>query len=373
MNIPFVSLNKQYLQLRESFIAKFDEIGNSGLYIGGDQLKIFEEEVAKYCDCKYAVGVGNGSDAIFLSLKALGIGTGDEVITCPNSFLATAWAIVATGAKPVFIDVKEDLNMNEDLLEHAITSQTKAIIPIHLTGRPARMDRILDIAEKHGIFVIEDAAQAIGAKFKDKKVGSFGISGCFSLHPLKNLGVYGDGGIITTNSKELYEKIGTLRNHGLINRDEAVLWGYNSRLDPLQAGFASIKLPLLDSWNLRCREIAGIYRKNLQGIVSTPVLENSFEYSVFHNFVIHTPFRDELALFLEKRGIGTRVHYPIPIHLQKCAENLGYKIGDFPATEKYATDMLSLPIYPDLKNSEIEYIYLAIIDFFESVTHEEVF
>ncbi|MEI6790885.1 MAG: DegT/DnrJ/EryC1/StrS family aminotransferase, partial [Myxococcaceae bacterium] len=254
-----------------------------------------------------------------------------------------------------FVDIAEDYNIDVDKIELAITSRTKAIMPVHLTGRSADMDSINNLAKKHNLAVIEDSAQAIGAKYKNKRVGSLGTAAGFSLHPLKNLGVYGDAGLISTCDFELYSKINRLRNHGLKNRDECEIWGYNSRLDPMQAAFALVKLKYLDSWNERHRQIASYYRDNLKNYVWVPE-DKSYEESVYHNFVIKLEKRDELSRYLEQHGIGTRVHYPIPIHMQACAEELGYHRGDFPVTERLAKQILSLPIYPELTDSEVEYV-----------------
>lgn len=366
MQVPFVALNRQYENLRSELMEEFDRIGHSGAYIMGETLERFETEMARYCETPYALGVANGSDALFLILKAIGIGSGDEVITCPNSFIATAWVIVATGAKPVFVDIAEDYNIDVDKIELAITSRTKGIMPVHLTGRPADMDSINNLAKKYNLAIIEDSAQAIGAKYKNKRVGSLGTAAGFSLHPLKNLGVYGDAGLISTGDFELYSKINILRNHGLKNRDECEIWGYNSRLDPMQAAFALVKLKYLDSWNERYRKIASYYRDNLKNYVWVPE-DRSYEESVYHNFVIKLEKRDELSLYLEQHGIGTRVHYPIPIHMQACAEELGYHRGDFPVTERLAQQILSLPIYPELTDSEVEHVIKSAQGFFEHV------
>ena len=249
MIIPFVDLAGQFRNLEGELTKAFLDIGRSGVYIMGDRLESFELKAAEYCDVKHAIGVGHGSDAIFLILKALGVGPGDEVITATNSFIASAWVVAATGATPVLVDVAEDLNIEPALIEDAITAKTRAIIPVHLTGRPAPMDEINILAQRHGLHVVEDAAQAIGARYRGRRVGSLGLAAGFSLHPLKNLGVYGDGGLITTNDDKLASKLRMLRNHGLRNRDECEVWGFNSRLDPMQAAFAEIKLGFLDSWN----------------------------------------------------------------------------------------------------------------------------
>jgi len=360
--VPFVSLDRQYLDLRDELHEAFDRVGRSGMYIMGQELERFESEAAEFCGTRYALGVANGSDALFLILKALGVGAGDEVITCPNSFIASAWVIVAANAKPVFVDAADDYNIDPDLLERAITPRTRAMIPVHLTGRPARMDQINALAERHGLAVIEDAAQAIGARYGGRRVGSLGTAAGFSLHPLKNLGVYGDGGLVTTNDPALYERLSLLRNHGLRNRDECTVWGYNSRLDPLQAAFASLKLKRLDRWNARCRDIARRYRRGLEDVVAVP-RDRPEEEPAYHNFIVRHAKRDQLMAHLTQRGVGTRVHYPIPIHLQDCARNLGYKQGDFPRAELQARTILSLPIYPELSDAEIDYVIESLCSF----------
>ena len=360
--VPFVSLDRQYHELRDELVAAFDRVGKSGMYIMGPELERFEAEAAAFCGTRHALGVANGSDALFLSLKALGIGPGDEVITCPNSFVASAWVIVAAGARPTFADAGDDYNIDPARIESAITRRTRAIIPVHLTGRPAAMDEINAVAARRGIAVIEDAAQAIGARYKGRRVGALGTVAGFSLHPLKNLGIYGDGGLITANDTALYDRIAMLRNHGLRNRDECALWGYNSRLDPLQAAFASLKLRRLDGWNERCREIARRYREGLQDIVWVP-RDRPDEEPVYHNFIIQHPQRDRLTEHLAQRGVGSRVHYPIPIHLQDCARQLGYKRGDFPNAERQAQTILSLPIYPELSDAEVSYVIEAVRSF----------
>lgn len=362
MQVPFVSLDRQYRELREELVAAFDRVGTSGMYIMGPELERFEAEAAAFCGTRYALGVADGSAALFLSLKALDIGPGDEVITCPNSFIASAWVIVAAGAKPVFADAGEDYNIDAAAVEAAITPRTRAIIPVHLTGRPAAMDEINALAAGRGIAVVEDAAQAIGARYKGRRVGSLGTVGAFSLHPLKNLGIYGDGGLIATNDQAVRDRVAMLRNHGLRNRDECEIWGYNSRLDPLQAAFASVKLKRLDGWNARCREIASRYRQGLKDVVWVP-RDAPGEEPVYHNFIIQLEQRDAMIEHLTKRGVGSRIHYPIPIHLQECARSLGHQRGDFPVAERQATRILSLPIYPELSDAEISYVIEAVRSF----------
>ena len=362
--IPFVDLARQFRSIESELNHAFLEVGRSGGYIMGERLESFERKASDFLDVKHALGVADGSDALFLILKALGIGPGDEVITATNSFIASAWVIVAVGAKPVFADVREDLNIDPASILDVITSRTRAIIPVHLTGRPAAMDEINSIALTHGLHVVEDAAQAIGARYHGKRVGGLGIAAGFSLHPLKNLGVYGDGGLITTNNDELADSLRKLRNHGLRNRDECEVWGFNSRLDTLQAAFAEIKLARLDAWNERCRQIANIYRDNLKSFVQVPV-DHDWEECVYHNFVIRTDKRDELMTHLKDMGVDTRIHYPIPIHLQDAAKELSYKLGDFPLAERYAKTMISLPIYPELDDDDVNWIVTAVKQFFK--------
>lgn len=362
--VPFINLGAQYLSLKKEILEKFDELSTAGSYILGEEVTSFEREFAHYSDCKYAVGVANATDGLTLALKALDIGSGHEVITVSNSFIATAGSIIAAGAKPIFVDVGSDYNLNPELLTKAITKQTRAIIPVHLTGMPARMDEILQIAKKHNLYVIEDAAQAIGARYKGRKVGSFGIQGVFSLHPLKNLHLHGDGGAITTNDEGVYNKLKLLRNHGLINRDEAVCWGYNSRLDSIQAAIGRIKLKHIDAYNKRYRQIAAMYRDGLSGVVQAPDDTRETE-GVYHNFVIMTDQRQALQEYMLNLGQETKIHYPIPIHLQKSAVSLGYKLGDLPVTEIQAKRILTMPIYPELTDQQVQSIIRLVRSFFK--------
>ena len=363
MQIPFVDLARQFRSIEPELTKVFLDVGRSGGYIMGERLESFERKVEAFCGVSHALGVADGSDALFLILKALGIGPGDEVITATNSFIASAWVIVAVGAKPVFVDVAVDFNIDPARIEAAITPCTRVIIPVHLTGRAAPMDEVNEIARRRGLLVVEDAAQAIGARYRGKRVGTLGTAAGFSLHPLKNLGVYGDGGLITTNDSALAAKLRLLRNHGLRNRDECEIWGFNSRLDTLQAAFAEIKLAHLDGWNARCREIAATYRAGLAGCVQVP-LDQAWEECVYHNFVIRTEKRDELMQHLKAKGVDTRIHYPIPMHLQDAAKDLGYKAGDFPNAERYAKTMISLPIYPELNDTETAHVVAAVESFF---------
>lgn len=363
--VPFVDLKLQFTFLEEKLTNAFLNVGRSGNYILGDAVESFEKKVATFCGVQHAIGVANGSDALFLILKALNVGQGDEIIIPTNSFIASAWVVVAAGATPVFVDVSDDLNLDPGALKNAITSRTKAVLPVHLTGRPAAMDEINSAIKHTNILVVEDAAQAIGAKYKGQNVGSLGIAAGFSLHPLKNLGVYGDAGLVTTNDDKLASDIRLLRNHGLKTRDECTVWGYNSRIDSLQAAFAEIKLQYMKQWNKRNREIAKIYRDNLQGYVTVPT-ENEHEYSVYHNFVIRTDKRDALKSFLADRNIGSAIHYPVPLHLQEPAKAMGYKHGDFPNAELFSRSMLSLPIYPELTDQAVRHVIDSISNFMEA-------
>lgn len=364
-HIPYVDLKRQHLPIREEVLAAVSRVISHGNFILGEEVEQFETATAAYCGTRYAIGVNSGTDALFLCLKAYGVGPGDEVITVPNSFLATASAIIAVGATPVFVDAREDMNIDPERIEDKITKRTKAIIPVHLTGRPADMDPITRTAQAHHLCVIEDAAQAIGARYKGRRVGSLGHCGCFSLHPLKTLNACGDGGIITTDDEELHASLIQLRNIGLKNRNESDLWGYNSRLDTLQAAILLVKLKYLDIWIEQRRNNAAYYRRYLEEMVEVPS-ERDFEESVYHTFIIRTERRAELQDYLEKKGVGTRIHYPIPIHLQQAARSLGYKRGDFPVCERLAQTSLSLPVYQGLTREELGYVVDRIRDAYEN-------
>lgn len=363
--VKFVNLGKQYLGLRQEILDKFDEISKNGDYILSKEVSEFEENFAMYCGTKYAAAVGNGSDALYLALLSLGIGSNDEVITAPNSFVSTASVIARAGARIVFCDVDDNMNIDPSLIESVISERTKAILPVHLTGRVADMDRIQTIADKYNLFVLEDAAQAVGAVYKSKKAGSFGIGAGFSLHPLKNLHVHGDGGIVTTDDLELYKKIIKYRNHGLKNRDECEFWGINTRLDSINAGIGNIKLRYLNEWNNRYRKIARMYTDNLHSYVKVPK-ERDYEKPVYHRYIIRHLDRNKLQVFLGDCGIETKVNYPIPLHLQPAAIGLGYKKGDFPITEELSDTILSLPLYPELEDDQVFYVIEKIIKFFKN-------
>ena len=365
MQVPYINLALQHKDIKKELLSATERVLESGQFILGDEVTKLEKTFASICQTKYAVGVANGTDALFLSLKSLGIGEGDEVITAPNSFLASASSIGLIGAKPVFADVGDDFNLDPAKVDKAITKKTKAIIVVHLTGRPAPLDELLDVAKKHNIHLIEDCAQAVGAEYKGKRVGSFGITGCFSLHPLKNLAASGDGGVITTNDEKIYNYLIKARNHGLKNRDESEFWSYNSRLDNLQAALLNVKLQHLEKWTERRRKIAMLYYEKLHDLKMIVPHDKPYEKAVYHTFIIQTNKRDKLKEFLADKGIDTKIHYPIPIHLQQAAKYLGYKKGDFPVTEKQADTILSLPVYPELTNEQVNYVADAIIEFYK--------
>jgi len=362
MKVPFVNLGLQFKNVQDEITEKFIELSSNGTYVLGTEVAEFEEQFAEYCGTSYAVGVGNGSDALIFSLLALGIGSGDEVITAPNSFIASASAIASVGARPVFVDVSYDYNIDPQQIESAITSRTKALMPVHLTGRVADMEAILEISRQHKIPIIEDAAQAVGATYKGKKAGSFGTTGCFSLHPLKNLHVHGDGGIVTMNDKSIYEYIQKIRNHGLRNREECEFWGYNSRLDSIQAAIANIKLNYLDGWNARYRKIAHLYSEAFASYLNVPK-DKEYEKPIYHRYIIEHPERDTLGKYLANKGIETKVNYPIPLHMHEASKYLGYKYGDFPIAEQLSKTILSLPIYAELRTDQVEYVIDCVKSF----------
>ncbi|HEY4499887.1 MAG TPA: DegT/DnrJ/EryC1/StrS family aminotransferase [Candidatus Paceibacterota bacterium] len=363
MKVPYVNLKLPDSTLRKEIFKALTKVFEKGDFILGQEVQKLEKQFAEYCGTKYAVGVNSGTDALFLAMKALRIGRGHEVITTPNTFLATASAIIAVGAKPVFVDVREDMNINPDLIEEKITKKTKAIIPVHLAGKPADMKPIMAIAKKHNLYVIEDAAQSVGAEYRSKKIGSFGIVNCFSLHPLKTLNASGDGGLITTNDDSIYRHLLEIRNIGLKNRSESDYWGHNSRLDSLQAAIVNVKLKYLNQWIQQRRENAAYYQKHLSDIVFCPQ-ENNQEKSAYHLFVIQTPERDKLQSYLIKNDIETKIHYPVPIHLQACSKELGYAKGDFPVAEKQSQTILSLPIHQALNRSQLDYVIEKTLKFF---------
>ncbi len=364
--IPYIDLKSQHASLKSELLSAIGEVIDDAYFILGQQVAEFEEQFAQLCGVRYAVGVNSGTDALILALKALGIGSGDEVITVPNSFVASATCIRVLGAKPVFVDVGDDYNIDPSKIPAAITPKTKAIIPVHLTGRPCNMEAIAAIAKENGLAVVEDAAQAILAEYQGQPVGSWGTVGCFSLHPLKNLGTCGDGGMIVTNDPELSEKLKVMRNIGLRTRDDCVMWSHNSRLDTLQAAILLVKLRYLQQWTHQRRANAHYYQTHLAGIPQIQIPpEHEWEKCVYHTFVIQVEQRQELRQFLSDRGIGTAIHYPVPIHLSTAGKELGYAEGSFPVAEQQSRHILSLPIYPGLTVDQLEQVCENIKSFYQ--------
>jgi len=367
MRVKYLDLPKQFKD--EEFWVALREQFETCQFVMGPEVEKFEANFARLCQTSFALGVNSGTDAIFLTLKALGIGTGDEVITVPNSFVATTGAIVATGAKPVFVDVGHDYNIDVELIEPAITRRTKAILPVHLTGNPAEIPKIVEIARENHLYVIEDAAQAVAASIKGQPVGSFGDVGCFSLHPLKNLNVCGDGGVITTKSEEIYTKVRLLRNHGLKNRDEIKFFGYNSRLDTIQALVANYVMDDLDRIIQKRQKNASIYNTELKHLEDFVILPPQREgvVQVYHTYVIQVKKREELISYLNEHEVETKIYYPVPIHLQRPCRELGYKKRDFPVCEKQAESILSLPIHQFLTEEQIYCVIDLIRQFYGAV------
>ena len=352
MKIPYVNLSLQNQKVSKKLVEIFKNIVISGAYVGGSEINLFEKNIAKYCKAKYAVALNSGTDALTLALHVCGIKKGDEVITTPNSFIASTSVIVHLGAKPVFVDVQDDQNIDASKIAKAITKKTKCIMPVHLTGRISNMEEIMKISKKYKIKIIEDAAQSIGSKLKNKYSGTFGEIGCFSAHPLKNLNALGDAGYVITNNYNYYKKIKDLRNHGMTNRNIIKNFGYVSRMDNIQAAFLNFKLKSLNKVIQQRRKNFEIYKKNLSDKVFFPI-EKKNEYNTYHTFVIQVKKRNQLKKYLLKKGITTSIHYPIPIHLQPAAKNLGYKKGDFPITENQSKKIITLPIHQDLKKNDI--------------------
>jgi len=367
LRIPYIDLAAQHRPLREEILKAVGGVLASGQFILGEETELFEKEFAKLHAAKHAIGVNSGTDALILALKCLGIGVGDEVITAPNSYLASASCIALAGATPKFADVRPDMNLDPVAVGRAITPRTRAIIPVHLTGKPAPMKELQAVAKKHGVEVIEDAAQAVGAKLAGQPVGTFGRIGCFSLHPLKNLNACGDGGMIVTNDDAIAQRAKLLRSHGQPNRNDCLEFSMVSRLDSVQAAILRVKLRHLEGVTAKRRANAEQYRRRLMGCsrLQCPT-EAPGEFCVYHTFVVQADKRGELVRYLESRGIGTAIHYPTPIHLMTVGRKLGHKPGDFPECERQAGRILSLPIYPELTSAQIDEVVDAVLDFYKA-------
>lgn len=367
--IPLVNIVRQDQKLQPLINTAIKKILKKGDFILGEEVEKFEKDFAEYCSVKYSAGVASGTDAILIALKALDIKSGDEVIVPANTFISTVLPILYIGAKPVLVDIDERIyNINPQEIRKKITKKTKAIMPVHLYGQIAEMEEIMSIAREYHLFVIEDACQAHGSFYKNKIAGSFGDLACFSFYPGKNLGAYGDAGAVVTNNAQLAERIKILRNIGQKEKYVHIEKGYNSRLDTVQAAVLRIKLSQLNSWNEQRRTIASEYNKLLQALNSDIITPFEPEYSKsnYHLYVIRVKKRDLLLDHLKKNGIMAGIHYPIPVHLHKAMNDLQYKKGDFPITEKYASRIISLPISPSFRDSEIKKVVSAIKSFYEN-------
>ena len=377
IRVPILDLTRQYKTISQEIDAAIRRVLTSGRFILGPEVGAFEQEIAAFCGVKRAIGVASGTDALLLSLKALGIGPGDKVIIPSFTFFATAGVVHNIGATPVFADIDpKTFNLDPDHVRHVLTTNReprtrfKAIIPVHLYGQMADMDEIMEIAEEHNLFVIEDAAQAIGAEYKGRQAGTIGRLGCFSFFPTKNLGAYGDGGMVITDDDALAERIRMLRMHGSKPKYYHHIVGYNSRLDALQAAILRVKLPHLSDWTTKRQEIANRYDKlfcNVDGI-ETPCRVSDRTH-IFHQYTIRVSDdrRDALQVYLKERGIGTSIYYPLPLHLQECFKDLGYANGDLPVCEQASREVLSLPIFPELSEEEQDYVVGAIKTFFNGL------
>lgn len=361
--VPYVDIGAQFIEERDELMPIIERVLSSGQYIGGAFVDSFEEKAARLVGTRHAIALNSGTDALFLGLQALGIGAGDEVITPPNSFVASTAVIVNIGARPVFVDVLPDQNIDPDKIEAAITPRTKAIMPVHLTGRVSDMAPIMEIARRHGLAVIEDAAQAIGSRYDGRAAGSIGDIGCFSTHPLKNLNACGDGGFLTTDSDEIAGRIRLLRNHGLVDRSTVSIFGIVSRMDALQAAILDYRIDRLEGITARRRANAAEYQRLLDPTVVFHPPERNIEYNTYHTFVVQVDRRDALQRHLADQGIGTAIHYPVPIHLQPAAAALGHGLGDFPMVERQAERILTLPVNQSLDAAAIARVATAVNDF----------
>ena len=363
MKIEFVNLKRQYASIKREIDQAIARVLKSQYFILGEELRAFEEEFASFLGAKYVVGVDNGSDGLVLALQALEIGPGDEVITPVNSFISTTFAITELGATPVFVDIDPATHQIDiDAAWKKITKETKAILPVHLYGAPCQIDELVRIAKKNKVHIVEDACQAHGSRFANKRLGTFGIMGVFSFYPGKNLGAYGYGGAICTNDKKIADKLKLLQNFGQRVRYYHDIIGKNSKLDDLQAAILRVKLKHLDKWNEHRNKWAQLYKEELSAISMPRIIPDG--QSNRHLFVIEVDRRDQLQKYLVSRGIMAQIHYPVPIHLQKCYRYLGYKKGDFPVAERAAGRILSLPIYAELTQNEVNYVVSCVKQFY---------
>lgn len=363
--VAYTALSHEAALLKTELLKAFENVLDSGRYILGPEVAAFEREFAAYCEVPLAAGISNGTSALHLVLRGLGLRDGDEVITAPNSFLASAAVIALAGGKPVFADIRPDGNIDPSLLEAAITRRTRAIMPVHLTGRPARMPEILEIAKRRNLFVLEDAAQAVGARLDGRRVGSWGDAACFSLHPLKNLRAFGDGGAVTTRDQGVFDRLLKARNHGLVNREQCEFWSFNSRLDEVQAACLRVQLRVLDEWTEMRRNLAFRYNELLREYVVVPD-EGPGEHCVYQTYVIKSDRRDALKEYLNDHGVEALIHYSTPIHLQPAARDLGYTDKDFPVTMRHVGQIISLPLYPSLTHAQQDHVAELVAEFSRS-------
>lgn len=362
--VPYVNIGAQYAEEREELLPVIEGVLRSGIYIGGEAVERLESELAGFTGVKHAVTLNSGTDALVIALAALGVGPGDEVITPPNSFVASTAVIAHLRAKPVFVDVLPDQNIDPALIEAAITSRTRAIMPVHLTGRMARMDAIMAIAAKHKLAVVEDAAQAIGSRYAGRMSGSYGNVGCFSAHPLKNFNACGDGGFLTTNDDRVAAAARSMRNHGLVDRNTVERFGFVSRMDTLQAAILRYRLTRLARITEQRRKNASLYDRLLERSAVFVPPEGPQEFNTYHTYVIQVDRRDELQRHLGERGVGTAIHYPVPIHLQPAARELGCRKGQFPVTERQAQRILTLPVNQTLSEADVQHVAQCVNRFF---------
>jgi len=368
MKIPFGNLKRQYEQLREQIDTATQEVYESGWFILGQQVQCFEANFAQYCGAKYAVGVGSGTEALHLALIACGVQPGDEVITVANTCVPTLSAVSFAGAVPVFVDIDEKtFTINPALIEERITPKTKAILPVHLYGQCADMDAILEIARQYGLAVVEDCAQAHGSQYKSRMAGTMGDAGAFSFYPSKNLGAFGDGGLVLTNDENLAQTVVKLRNYGQEKRYHHSIKGFNSRLDELQAAILKAKLPYLDAWNQRRREIARRYQEAFLRVGLCCPLEASDRFHAYHLYVLRVPQRDRFQQLLEENAIATIIHYPIPVHLQASYSECRVQGKYLPLTEQLAGEIVSLPLYPELTDEEVDYMIKIVLEAYEQL------
>ena len=365
MRVPILDLKAQYAAIKDEVTRAISEVCESQSFALGPAVAEFEENVAAYCGSKHAIGVSSGTDALLVSLMALDVGPGDEVITTAFTFFATAGSIARLGAKPVFVDVEPDsYNIDPSGIEEKVTGKTRAIIPVHLFGQAAQMKAVTAIAQRHDLAVLEDAAQAIGASQDGIKCGNFGDCGCFSFYPTKNLGGFGDGGLVTTSTDSLAEKIKVLRDHGQNPRYFYNMIGGNFRLDGIQGAVLNVKLKYLDGWNEKRRQNAALYDSFFNDSpVKAPKIDTN-NRSIYHQYTVTVPDRDRLQKFLTENQIGSAVFYPKPLHLQECFRQLGYRRGDLPVAEKLCSEVLSLPVYPELSPEQIEYVAKMVLKFY---------